>query len=70
MPPKNADHSRVVLAVYVRRSDEMQKENSSIDAQRRAIKEVAKLHGLPEPICSIEQLSHTPKPEGETPDAA
>jgi site-specific DNA recombinase len=40
----------VVVAGYVRRSSEMQKDNYSIDAQKRAIKDVCTLRGLPEPI--------------------
>jgi DNA invertase Pin-like site-specific DNA recombinase len=40
----------MVLAGYVRRSSEMQKDNYSIDAQKRAIKDAARLRGLPEPI--------------------
>jgi site-specific DNA recombinase len=44
------ESSSVVLAGYVRRSSEMQKDNYSIDAQKRAIREAAKLRGLPEPI--------------------
>src|SRR5690348_13325066 len=44
------DPSNVVVAGYVRRSSEMQKDNYSIDAQKRAIKDAARLRGLPEPI--------------------
>src|SRR5258708_13300714 len=44
------DPSTVILAGYVRRSSEMQKDNYSIDAQKRAITEAAKIRGLPEPI--------------------
>src|SRR5579859_3906304 len=40
----------VVVAGYVRRSSEMQKDNYSIDAQKRAIKDACRLRGLPEPI--------------------
>src|SRR6266581_7905580 len=40
----------VVVAGYVRRSSEMQKDNYSIDAQKRAIKDGCTLRGLPEPI--------------------
>src|SRR2546428_6632604 len=43
------DPSTVILAGYVRRSSEMQKDNYSIDAQKRAIREAAKLRSLPEP---------------------
>src|SRR6266852_9993240 len=44
------DPSTVILVGYVRRSSEMQKDNYSIDAQKRAITEAAKIRGLPEPI--------------------
>jgi DNA invertase Pin-like site-specific DNA recombinase len=44
------DPSSVILAGYARRSSEMQKDNFSIDAQKRAITEAAKIRGLPEPI--------------------
>ncbi len=40
----------VVVAGYVRRSSEMQKDNHSIDAQKRAIKDGCTLRGMPEPI--------------------
>jgi DNA invertase Pin-like site-specific DNA recombinase len=40
----------LVVAGYVRRSSEMQKDNYSIDAQKRAIRDAARLRGLPEPI--------------------
>ena len=46
----HSESSRVVVAGYVRRSSEMQKENYSIDAQKRAIRDACKLRGLPEPI--------------------
>ena len=46
----HSDSSSVVVAGYVRRSSEMQKDNYSIDAQKRAIKDACKLRGLPEPI--------------------
>jgi site-specific DNA recombinase len=42
------DPSTVILAGYARRSSEMQKDNFSIDAQKRAITEAAKIRGLPE----------------------
>lgn len=42
------DPSTVTLAGYVRRSSEMQKDNFRIDAQKWAITEAAKIHGLPE----------------------
>jgi site-specific DNA recombinase len=45
------DPSTVILAGYARRSSEMQKDNFSIDAQKRAITEAAKIRGLPEPAC-------------------
>src|SRR6266849_4351039 len=44
------DPSTDILVGYVRRSSEMQKDNYSIDAQKRAITEAAKIRGLPEPI--------------------
>ncbi len=50
MQPKNLETATVVVGGYVRRSSEMQKDNYSIDAQRRAIKDSAKFRGLPEPI--------------------
>src|SRR5438477_3515645 len=40
----------VVVAGYVRRSSEMQKDNYSIDAQKRAIKDGCRVRDLPEPI--------------------
>jgi site-specific DNA recombinase len=40
----------VVVAGYVRRSSEMQKDNYSIDAQKRAIRDACRIRGLPEPI--------------------
>ena len=42
--------ANVVVAGYVRRSSEMQKDNYSIDAQKRAIKDGCTIRGLPEPI--------------------
>jgi site-specific DNA recombinase len=48
--PDHSDSSAIIVAGYVRRSSEMQKDNYSIDAQKRAIREAAKLRGLPEPI--------------------
>src|SRR5215472_2747705 len=42
--------SRLVLAGYVRRSSEMQKDNYSIDAQKRGITDAARIRGLPEPL--------------------
>src|SRR5579884_3172005 len=50
LPSHQSEGSTIVLAGYVRRSSEMQKENYSIDAQKRAIRDAAKLRGLPEPI--------------------
>ena len=49
MPPNHSDSSQAIVVGYVRRSSEMQKDNYSIDAQRRAIRDAAKLRGLPEP---------------------
>src|SRR5579884_2779929 len=46
----NAQSATVITVGYVRRSSEMQKDNYSIDAQKRAIRDAAKLRGLPEPI--------------------
>jgi site-specific DNA recombinase len=48
--PDHSDSSAILVAGYVRRSSEMQKDNYSIDAQKRAIREACKLRGLPEPI--------------------
>ncbi len=48
--PDHSDNSAIIVAGYVRRSSEMQKDNYSIDAQKRAIREAAKFRGLPEPI--------------------
>jgi DNA invertase Pin-like site-specific DNA recombinase len=48
--PDHSDNTAVIVVGYVRRSSEMQKDNYSIDAQKRAIREAAKLRGLPEPI--------------------
>src|SRR5437762_14067481 len=47
--PYPTDSSGRIVVGYVRRSSEMQKDNYSIDAQKRAIREAAKLRGLPEP---------------------
>ncbi len=49
MPSKHPEPITPIVVGYVRRSSEMQKDNYSIDAQRRAIKDAAKLRGLPEP---------------------
>ncbi len=48
--PNHSESSSVVVAGYVRRSSEMQKDNYSIDAQKRAIRDACKLRDLPEPI--------------------
>src|SRR5579859_5444113 len=48
--PNRAEGRTIVLAGYVRRSSEMQKDNYSIDAQKRALTDAAKLRGLPDPI--------------------
>src|SRR2546423_1316799 len=48
--PIRSESSSVVVAGYVRRSSEMQKDNYSIDAQKRAIKDGCTLRGLPVPI--------------------
>ncbi len=45
-----SDSQHIVVAGYVRRSSEMQKDNYSIDAQRRALTDSCKLRGLPAPI--------------------
>src|SRR5215475_9152956 len=50
MQPNQSEGHSVVVVGYVRRSSEMQKDNYSIDAQKRAIREAAKLRGLPEPL--------------------
>ena len=47
---KSSEPSHVILAGYVRRSSEMQKDNYSIDAQKRSISDAARLRGLPAPI--------------------
>src|SRR5690349_5811287 len=47
---QNLDGATIVVAGYVRRSSEMQKDNFSIDAQKRFIREACKLRGLPEPV--------------------
>jgi len=48
--PNHSESSSIVVAGYVRRSSEMQKDNYSIDARKRAIRDACKLRGLPEPI--------------------
>src|SRR5450755_80219 len=51
MPQRSSfDPSTAVVAGYVRRSSEMQKDNYSIDAQKRAITDGAKMRGLSAPI--------------------
>ena len=52
------DPLTVILAGYVRRSSEMQKDNFSIDAQKRAITEAAKVRGLPEPVFERGSAGH------------
>ncbi len=39
LQPDHADSSAIIVVGYVRRSSEMQKDNYSIDAQKRAIKD-------------------------------
>src|SRR5215470_5633722 len=46
----SSESASVIVVGYVRRSSEMQKDNYSIDAQKRAIRDACKLRGLPEPI--------------------
>ena len=46
----SSESASVIVVGYVRRSSEMQKDNYSIDAQKRAIREACKIRGLPEPI--------------------
>src|SRR2546427_6762468 len=48
--PDHSDNSAIIVVGYVRISSEMQKDNYSIEAQKRAIREATKLRGLPEPI--------------------
>src|SRR5437763_4004512 len=45
-----SESASVIVVGYVRRSSEMQKDNFSLDAQKRGIKDAAKLRNLPEPI--------------------
>src|SRR5437762_12058463 len=45
-----SESASVIVVGYVRRSSEMQKDNFSLDAQKRGIKDAAKLRSLPEPI--------------------
>jgi site-specific DNA recombinase len=44
------ESASVIVVGYVRISSEMQKDNYSIDAQKRCIRDACKLRGLPEPI--------------------
>ena len=44
------DPATIIVIGYVRRSSEMQKDNYSIDAQKRAITDAARSRGLPDPI--------------------
>jgi len=53
--PDHSDHSATIVVGYVRRSSEMQRDNYSIDAQKRAIRDACKLRGLPEPIFKEEE---------------
>jgi DNA invertase Pin-like site-specific DNA recombinase len=48
--PHYSESSNIIVVGYVRRSSEMQKENYSIDAQKRCIRDACKLRNLPEPI--------------------
>src|SRR5438876_1247670 len=48
--PNHSESSSVVVAGYVRRSSEMQKDNYSIDAQKRAIRDTCILRSLPAPV--------------------
>src|SRR5215472_2901420 len=50
MQPDYSDLATVITVGYVRRSSEMQKDNYSLDAQKRGIKDAAKLRSLPSPI--------------------
>ena len=64
----DSDPSPTIVVGYVRRSSEMQKDNYSIDAQKRAIRDAAKLRSLPEPAffeddersARGEQIAHRP----------
>ncbi len=48
--PNHSDNSDIIVVGYVRRSSEMQKDNFSLDAQKRGIRDAAKLRSLPEPF--------------------
>ncbi len=50
MQPDYSHLATVIAVGYVRRSSEMQKDNYSLDAQKRGIKDAAKFRQLPEPI--------------------
>src|SRR5579885_386308 len=50
MQSRFSDQRQIVVAGYVRRSSHMQKDNFSIDAQKRAITEECARRGLPAPI--------------------
>jgi site-specific DNA recombinase len=50
MQPRFSDQRQLVVAGYVRRSSEMQKDNYSIDAQKRAIREECRRRQLPDPV--------------------
>ena len=50
LQPNYSDNSDIIVVGYVRRSSEMQRDNFSLDAQKRGIKEAAKLRSLPEPF--------------------
>jgi site-specific DNA recombinase len=52
MFPKRSysDPSTMIVAGYIRRSSEMQKDNFSLDAQKRAITEGYRSRGLPAPV--------------------
>src|SRR5215469_2125379 len=48
--PSYSDLATVITVGYVRRSSEMQKDNYSLDAQKRGIRDAATFRNLPEPI--------------------
>ena len=50
MQPDYSDLATVITVGYVRRSSEMQRDNFSLDAQKRGIRDAAKLRSLPEPF--------------------
>jgi DNA invertase Pin-like site-specific DNA recombinase len=45
--PHFPESASVIVVGYVRRSSEMQKDNYSIDAQKRAIRDACKIRDLP-----------------------